>query len=357
METAPPINRTDTLTEQQFEHFYRHALRFRNQGLLEAARDTYLLLFDRGREVGGFGVTRLSFVVDDLMVVLREIAAASSSASAGSSEPSEPPFAPVEARRNLAEERICTGVGGFVDAQEVVALNRALDQPQRSAELYDSLASYDQSGEPGAERSQRDAAIRAAREELGYLIWRDLAPAEPAELARRASRDPALWSHVVSLARQVAWWIGELRVREDFPGTSWVYREAYLRWLGARIEADGIVAYELLLAMASLEPPAADPPLPDAGTLVDHLQAWLLAYQPSAPMLAALTAAARRADRFDWVDRLQEEAWSLLDEDALRQFARTSADDQERAATDNRPREQDRDSQPAHGIAGSAAVR
>ncbi len=350
-EPAIPTQRADTLTEQQFEHFYRHALRFRNQGLLDAARDTYLLLFDRSREVGGFGVTRLSFVIDDLMVVLREIDDAGTASSDASGSAAESPFAPVEARRNLAEERICTGVGGFIDAQEVVALNRALGQPQRSAELYDSLAAHELDtalgSEPQDEYSQRDAAIRRAREELGHLIWRELAPKDSAELADQASRDPALWLHVVDLARQVAWWIAELRVREDFPGTTWVYRESYLRWLGSQIEDEGVAAFALLLGMATCEPPKADPPLPDAGKLVDRLQSWLLAYQPNASMLTKLTVAARRAKRVDLVDQLQEEAWSLLDEEALGEFARAIAEDPGHRETRERS---------TGGIAGSAAV-
>jgi hypothetical protein len=381
------------LTETRFKEFYEQAERLRALGGHAAAGELLLFLFDHGRHVGGYGIVRLSFVLRDL------------SALADLANPRPDPAAQriraaLERRRDEREQLANLGDAGFSELQELVALNRALGQPQRSHALFQALQERGRAEDaiaevrrvlsslmleamlPGdaekiaeqyeyehlkrmvLELEQRAAAELATslpqESEIAHLgaeikhlcdrhrayAGQDLPRGEQdkrrvAELAHdiveilsrhsliggapsgegikvrlwRLSRDLAvliarhevrgdllrdrdLRNQLVSLARDTAARIAESRINEDLAAPDAQLLPAHREALAARIQHDGLLAYEALLRIGE-----------DA--LAERVGAWMLAFRQNEEMYGSLAAAARRARKPAVESRLQEEARRL----------------------------------------------
>jgi hypothetical protein len=382
------------LTETKFKEFYEQAERLRaSPGGHAAAGELLLFLFDHGRQVGGYGVVRLTFVLRDL------------TALADLANPRPEPAAQrirlaLGKRRDAREQLANLGEAGFAELQELVALNRALGEPQRSFTLYQGLH----------QRSREESAIAEVRRVLSGLILETILPGDAgkiadqyeyerlkrlvleleqrvtAELANplpqeseivrlaaevkvlcdrhrvhagrdlpraeeekrrvaglagevmeilarhslagappsgdgvkvrlfRLSRDLAalvaqheiradlmrdrdIRNHLMSLAREMAARIAETRIAEDFvpPGAqpSAEHKEA----AAARIQHDGLLAYEALLRIGE-------------DVLAQRVGSWMLAFRQNEEMYSSLAAAARRARKPALESRLREEAQRL----------------------------------------------
>lgn len=137
---------TRLLTERKFQELYQEALKARAIGNHAAARDRLLYLFDHGRTVGGFGVTRLSFV-------LHELSGLAEPESRSRGREAQQTLNALQQRRDRREALVRQGQAGFTEIQELLALNRALAEPRRSLELYRELeCSADPSPDLAAER-------------------------------------------------------------------------------------------------------------------------------------------------------------------------------------------------------------
>lgn len=174
------------LTEARFKELYELASELHARGATGAARELLLVLFDHGATVGGYGVVRLTFVLQELA----EIAEL------------ENPERDVEAerareamvdRRNARESWVRRGEAGFTEIQELLALNRHLGEPQRSIALERELE----------ELTAGDEATPALDQELATL--NELLASEvttsrdPEELARQILAE-RLKSRILELA-------------------------------------------------------------------------------------------------------------------------------------------------------------
>lgn len=159
------------LTEASFREGFERALVLRRQGAPAAAGEVLFQLFDDGRTVGGFGVTRLSFV-------LRELAALAEPANPGRGLAAQQVLDGLAARRAQRERAVLAGAATFVEVQELIALNEALGEAARSTALAGELAR--------ARPELGDAAGRAdAAAALRFLLFDQTLPADPEELADR----------------------------------------------------------------------------------------------------------------------------------------------------------------------------
>ena len=120
------------LTETKFKELYQEALRASAVGASAAARERLFYLFDQGRTVGGYGVVRLSFV-------LRELAGLADLANSGRDAEADQALKGLQQRRSAREALARGAKAGFTELQELVALNQALADPQRSRALYREL--------------------------------------------------------------------------------------------------------------------------------------------------------------------------------------------------------------------------
>lgn len=165
------------LTETEFLDNYRLAQTLRHQGDVANAREILFLLFDRGRHVGGCGAVRLTFVLGDLAEL----------AGVGRRRPDEAALDTLQrlrVHRDEREEAARSGEAAFVELQELVALNRVLGQPERSADLVRRLQHElaDAAGDGGEER-QRTVST------LADLVRHEIAPDDPEELVQE------IWHH------------------------------------------------------------------------------------------------------------------------------------------------------------------
>lgn len=381
------------LTETKFKEFYEQAERLRALGGHAAAGELLLFLFDHGRQVGGYGVVRLSFVLRDLATL----------ADLGNPRP-EPAAQRIRLalgkRRDERERLASLGEAGFAELQELVALNRALGEPQRSFSLYQSLQ----------QRGREESAIAEVRRVLSGLVLESILPGDAekiadqyeyerlkrlvleleqrvtaelanplpqegeivrlaaevkvlcdryrvhaerelprseedkrrvASLARdtieilgrhslvgappsgegvkvrlwRLSRDLALLvaqheiradllrdreirNQLVSLAREMAARIAETRIAEDLAPPEAQPSPEHKEALAARIQHDGLLAYEALLRIGE-------------DVLAQRVGSWMLAFRQNEEMYSSLAGAARRARKPALESRLQEEAQRL----------------------------------------------
>ncbi|HEY8019473.1 MAG TPA: hypothetical protein VIH93_00135 [Thermoanaerobaculia bacterium] len=174
------------LTETRFKEIYDQAERLRAVGGYAAAGELLLFLFDHGRDVGGYGAVRLSFVLRDL-AELADLA-----------NPRPDPTAQrirhgLEARRDERERLASRGDAGFTEVQELLALNRALGQPQRSFDLYQGLQAP----------SREHAEIAAVRKVLAGLMLEEILPGDAEKIAEQFAYEQ-LKRRLLELDREVA---------------------------------------------------------------------------------------------------------------------------------------------------------
>jgi len=174
------------LTERKFQELYQEALKARAIGHHAAARDRLLYLFDHGRTVGGFGVTRLSFV-------LRELSELAEPESRTRGREAQQTLASLQQRRDRREAQVRQGQAGFIEIQELLALNRALAQPRRSLELYRELES--------AENPSPD--LVAERQTFSDLLPEEIPLAADAEAILIQYRLERLKRDLLDLQREV----------------------------------------------------------------------------------------------------------------------------------------------------------
>ncbi len=167
------------LTEQRFVELYRLAQELHASGADAAARELYFHLFDRGGEAGGYGVVRLTFVLRELAELARP-ARDGQNGQDGRGDDAEATHAldGLLARRDAREAAAERGDAGFVVLQELVALNRALGEGERSYRLYRTLH------ERSAGGGERAVELSATVHVLGELVREELVPRDPERLAR-----------------------------------------------------------------------------------------------------------------------------------------------------------------------------
>lgn len=147
------------LTETRFRDHYKLSLELTAEGASAASREILFYLFDRGQEAGGYGVVRLTFVLRDL-ATLAEVGG-----EGERGKEAKRAYEGLVERRDIREERAVAGTSGFVDLQELVALNRALGQKERSFALFRKL--------------QKDDGNADTAQTLGGLLRDELMPRDP----------------------------------------------------------------------------------------------------------------------------------------------------------------------------------
>lgn len=156
-------------TETRFKEIYQQAERLRaTQGGVAAAGELLLYLFDHGRNAGGYGVVRLSFV-------LRDLAALADLANPRPEPAAQRLRTALLKRRDERELLARQGEAGFAELQELVALHRALGEPQRSYALYQELH----------DRSRNDGEIAEIRRLLSGLMLETLPPGDAERIAEQ----------------------------------------------------------------------------------------------------------------------------------------------------------------------------
>jgi hypothetical protein len=380
------------MTEEKFKELYEQAGRLRAMGASAAARGLLSFLFDQGRDVGGYGVVRLSFVLRELA----ELAGLGRTDSTPRDPEEQQALDDLKKRRDEREGAVRQGLASFVDLQELVALNRYLGEPQRSFDLHDKLLELirtrpelaetrkalggllleeilpkdaekiadqilheklkrwilelsqhlrnmltrNQLNDPELARLVRDIRVEGDRYRNREALPRDEARRQATELARETAdlltrhrlidgtpaggreqveglvrdlsqliqrkeirpdllQDQELRDRVVKLARDVAGQISDYRIDEDFGEGDAKLPPALQQGLTAKIERNGLLAYEVLLRIGD-EPVA------------ERVGSWLLAFRQDTEMYANLAGAARRARKPAVETRLQEEAQRLL---------------------------------------------
>lgn len=257
------------LTEEQFLDYYQRAWKRRSAGSYQAARDTFLYLFDNSRGIAGLGVAGLSYLVGDLADLARDYPQSRES---------------LIARRNERETLIRANEANFNDIQELIFLNRCLDGPRRSIQLYNEL-------------KKKEPPPEYELQTLANLLWDELLPvSQPTALVAAVKRDARLEEAVLRSARSVAAMISEHRMILDFPDSSFTSRREYRLWLKNQISRDGVSTYEVLLRL-------------DKAPLARRLESWLLAFQPDLEMYRRLAEAAQAAGHSTVATRLREQAW------------------------------------------------
>lgn len=118
-------------------------------------------------------------------------------------------------------------------------------------------------------------------------------------IRRDLLQDEELRDRVVKLARDVAGQISDYRIDEDFGEGDAKLSPTLLEGLTAKIERNGLLAYEVLLRISE-------------ETLAERVGSWLLAFRQDTEMYEKLVRASRSARRPDVEARLQEEAQRLL---------------------------------------------
>jgi hypothetical protein len=380
------------MTEEKFKELYEQAGRLRAMGASAAARGLLSFLFDQGRDIGGYGVVRLSFVLRDLA----ELAGLGRTDSAPRDAEEQQALDDLKRRRDEREAAVRQGLASFADLQELVALNRYLGEPQRSFDLHEQLQGLlrtkpeladtrkslggllleeilprdaekiadqilheklkrwllelslhlremlarHQLHDPELARLVRDIRAEGDRYRHREALPRDETKRQSAALARDAAevlarhrmidgtpvggreqveslardlsqliqrseirpdglQDQELRERVVKLARDVAGQISDYRIDEDFGEEGTRLPPPLQEGLTARIERNGLLAYEVLLRIGD-------------ETLAERVGSWLLAFRQDTEMYASLAGAARRARKPAVETRLQEEAQRLL---------------------------------------------
>ena len=174
------------LTEYKFKELYDKANHLRAVGAEGAAREVLLFLFDYGDAAGGYGVVRLTFVLRDLS----ELAGLT-----GQDHGTEGKKALQELaeRRDAREAAARKGDADFNQLQELVALNRTLNEPQRTMALYKDLQ------EPA--RTQPEAA--ESRQMLADLLREDVFLTDAEKIADQILLEK-LKRRVLELSHRVA---------------------------------------------------------------------------------------------------------------------------------------------------------
>lgn len=380
------------MTEEKFKELYEQASRLRAIGANAAARGLLWFLFDQGRDVGGYGVVRLSFVLRELA----ELAGVDRTDGTPRDPEEQQALDDLKKRRDEREAAVRQGLATFVDMQELVALNRYLGEPQRSFDLHDQLQELirkrpelaeirkalggllleeilprdaekiadqilheklkrwilelslhlremlarNQLNDPelaplvrairaegdryrGREALPRDETKRQAtvlardtadllsrhrladgtpvggREQVERLAWDLSQLIQQHKIRPDLLQDQELRDRVVKLARDVAGQISDYRIDEDFGEGDAKLTPTLQEGLTARIERNGLLAYEVLLRIGD-------------EMLAERVGSWLLAFRQDTGMYEKLVRAARSARRPDVETRLQEEAQRLL---------------------------------------------
>jgi hypothetical protein len=177
------------LTEHKFKELYEEASRLRTLGADAAAREVLLFLFDHGESAGGYGVVRLSFVLRELT----ELAGLSGTSAGNGGGEEKKTRQALEERRDAREGAARKGAADFNQLQELVALNRGLDDAQRSMTLYKDLQ------EPARTHPQ----IAEIRRMLSGLVREDILPTDAERIADQIQLEK-LKRQILELSRRVA---------------------------------------------------------------------------------------------------------------------------------------------------------
>ena len=196
------------LNETRFEKLYRCAQELHAMGADAAAREIYFYLFDFGTDAGGYGVVRLTFVLHELGDLAQP--AGGGKPGSGDDREAQRAWEGLEERRDAREAVAKSGEAGFRELQEMVALNRAMGEPERSFELYRSLHKQSAGGDPNAELS---STVRT----LGELVREELVPRDPERLAR-AIFHQRLRARVAEMAAVASALLAGRAVGGDRPG-------------------------------------------------------------------------------------------------------------------------------------------
>ena len=174
------------LTESKFKELYEQANRLRSVGAEGAAREVLLFLFDYGDTAGGYGVVRLTFVLRDLS----ELAGLTGQ---DHGDEAKKTLQALTERRDTREAVARKGEADFNQLQELVALNRALNDTQRSMAFYKDLQ------EPARTRPE----IAEVRRVLAGLLREDVFPTDAERIADQILLEK-LKRRVLELSRRVA---------------------------------------------------------------------------------------------------------------------------------------------------------
>jgi len=174
------------LTEHKFKELYEQANHLRSVGAEGAAREVLLFLFDYGDTAGGYGVVRLSFVLRDLS----ELAGLTGQ---DHGDEARKTIQALTKRRDARQALALKGEAGFNQLQEMVALNRALNEPQRSIDFRKKLE----------EPARTHPEIAEIRQMLKGLLHEDVFPTGAEKIADQILLEK-LKRKVLDLGRRVA---------------------------------------------------------------------------------------------------------------------------------------------------------
>jgi hypothetical protein len=170
------------LTEQRFFDLYRLAQELQATGAEAAARELYFHLFDRGADAGGYGVVRLTFVLRELGEMAQPTLGGEGGEGGEGGVEARRALDGLVARRDEREEAAERGEAGFRSLQEMVALNRALGDSERSYRLYRGL--HERSARGGGGGGGEGPELSGIVHVLGELVREELVPRDPQRLAR-----------------------------------------------------------------------------------------------------------------------------------------------------------------------------
>jgi hypothetical protein len=176
------------LTEHKFKELYEQAGRLRAVGADGAAREVLLFLFDHGENAGGYGVVRLSFVLRELS----ELAGLNGTSGGDQNAEAKKTRQALEERRDARESAARKGEVDFNQLQELVALNRALGDAQRSMTFYKSLQ------EPARTQPQTEEI----RKMLSGLLHEDILSSDAERIADQIQLE-RLKRQLLELSRRV----------------------------------------------------------------------------------------------------------------------------------------------------------
>lgn len=242
------------------------------RGGMEAAVRNYLHVFNYGRGIARLEIVRLALIPAEL-------------AALGESFP--PALQALREEARVRAGLVLTGVAGTDEVLELLSLNRALNQPRRSLELYDQLKNMGESA-------------RAAR-----LLMRSVLGQELLE----ARRFDELGEEIVALAQRQVERLTLLDVESEFGAV----RNAYSDERRAAALSNAPLLYEALLSTKhdGIAKIFADRTL--------RVDASISGY-------TALVSAARQAQRPDAAQQLVQGATKVLKADEISSLKKLLAD-------------------------------
>jgi len=227
------------------------------------ATEDLLYFFDHSRNVGGWGGVRLSFTLGSLVQI-------------GHHHP--PARQELIRRRDVREQAIRQGVGGFDIVHEYAALERALEQRKRIIPLMDDL---NQDPQPHTQ----------ALEHLANVTWEYLAEQNRYDLIK-----PVLESQIRSYRRHLF----EIKDNPSFPFKQ--PRGRIVAFNHNKAMDDGPMLYEASLAVERFD-------------WAKKVKRELLDYESSEETYLALIDAAKNAGDQELAKSIGQEAVETLPED------------------------------------------